>query len=74
MLDAFTSKTNDNSTKVWNYTDAFNTTTSWSQGISNVGNTDVQVNPEGGSLKQLIPVLVIGLVVVGIIAVGGGRK
>lgn len=73
MLDAFTRKNTDNSTKVWNYTDAFNTTNSWSQGISNVGNTDVQVNPEGGPLKQLIPVLVIGLVLVGIIAVGGRK-
>lgn len=74
MLDGFTTKTTDNSTKVWNYSDAFNTTTSWSQGISNVGNTEVQVNPEGGPLKQLIPVLLIGLVVVGMMAVGGGRK
>jgi hypothetical protein len=73
MLDAFTRKTNDNSTKVWNYTDAFNTTSSWSQGISNVGNTEVQVNPEGGPLKQLVPVLMIGLVVVGLIAIGGRR-
>lgn len=74
MLDAFTRRSSDTSTKVWNYTDAFNTTTSWSQGISNVGNTEVQVNPDGGPLKQLVPVLLIGLVVVGFIAVGGSRK
>lgn len=73
MLDAFTKRNSDNSTKVWNYTDAFNTTSSWSQGISNVGNTEVQVNPEGGPLKQLVPVLVIGMVVVGLIAIGGRR-
>jgi hypothetical protein len=73
MLDAFNRKSYDNSTKVWNYTDAFNTTSSWSQGISNVGNTDVQVNPEGGALKQLIPVILVGLVVVGVIAVGGRK-
>jgi hypothetical protein len=73
MLDAFTKRNSDNSTKVWNYTDAFNTTSSWSQGISNVGNTEVQVNPEGGPLKQLVPVLMIGLVVVGLIAIGGRR-
>jgi len=73
MLDAFTRRSSDNSTKVWNYTDAFNTTSSWSQGISNVGNTEVQVNPEGGPLKQLVPVLLLGLVVVGIIAMGGRR-
>ena len=73
MLDAFTRKTTDNSTKVWNYTDSFNTTSSWSQGISNVGNTEVQVNPEGGTLKQLMPVIVVGLVVVGILGMGGRR-
>ena len=73
MLDFFTRKSTDNSTKVWNYTDSFNTTSSWSQGISNVGNTEVQVNPEGGTLKQLVPVIVVVLVVVGILGMGGRR-
>lgn len=73
MLDAFTRRSYDNSTKVWNYTDAFNTTSSWSQGISNVGNTQVEVNPEGGPFKQLIPVLIVGMVVLGIMATGGRR-
>lgn len=73
MLDAFTRKTNDNSTKIWNYTDAFNTTTSWSQGISNVGNTTVTMNPDGGPLKQLMPVIMVGLIVVAFIATGGRR-
>lgn len=73
MFNLFSRRTQDTSTKVWNYTDSFNTTSSWSQGISNVGNTEVQVNPEGGPLKQLVPVLMIGLVVVGLIAIGGRR-
>lgn len=74
MFNLFSSRQQDTSTKVWNYTDSFNTTSSWSQGISNVGNTEVQVNPEGGPLKQLVPVLVVGLLMVGLIAIGGAKR
>lgn len=73
MFDLFSSRSQDASTKVWNYTDSFNTTSSWSQGISNVGNTSVTVGPEGGPLKQLVPVLLFGLVIVGLIGIGGKR-
>ncbi len=73
LFSAFDKRLNDNSTRVTNISDSYNTTSSWSQGVSDVGNTSVSVNKPGGALEQLIPVLLVGLVVVGIIGLGGRR-
>lgn len=69
----FSSRRTDNSTRITNTTDSFNATSSWSQGISDVGNTSVQVNPPGGQLQQLVPVILVGLVVLGVLGLGRSR-
>lgn len=62
------SKINDNSTKINQWTDSFNSTSSWAQTLSEIGNVTLDVNKPGSALQQLVPVLVVGLVVVGLVA------
>ena len=63
----------DQSTRINNWTDSFNTTTSWAQTLSDLGNTTVELNKPGAALTQLVPVLLVGLVVVGVVAIFKGR-
>jgi hypothetical protein len=69
MLDAFGSRKNDNSVKINQYTDSFNSTSSWNQALENIGSTNVTVGQPGGIVEALTPILIVGLLVVGIIAV-----
>ncbi len=73
LFSSFDKRLNDNSVRVTNISDSYNLTNSWSQGISDVGNTSVEVNKPGGILEQLVPVMIVGLVVVGIIGLGGRK-
>lgn len=70
MLDAFGSKDTDNSVRINQYTDSFNQTRSWAQAVSDLNNTTVNVNkPSGAVLETLMPVLLVGVAVVGLVAV-----
>ncbi|KAB2669830.1 MAG: hypothetical protein DVB31_05430 [Verrucomicrobia bacterium] len=68
MLD-YGDKINDNSTKINQWTDSFNATSSWAQTLSDIGNVRLDVNKPGNALQQLVPVLVVGLVVVAAVAI-----
>lgn len=73
LFSAFDKRLNDNSVRVTNISDSYNMTSSWSQGVSDVGNTVVELNKAGGVLEQLVPVMIVGLVIVGLIGLGGRR-
>jgi hypothetical protein len=73
LFSAFDRRLNDNSVRVTNISDSYNMTSSWSQGVSDVGNTVVELNKPGGVLEQLVPVMIVGLVIVGLIGLGGRR-
>lgn len=72
MFDGFTTRVQDNSTKVTNTSDSFNTTSSWSQGISDTGNTSISFN-KSTPMDWILPVAVVGLILVVLSKAGGGR-
>jgi len=59
----------DQSTKINQWTDSFNQTSSWAQTLSDVGSTKVEINKPGNALQQLVPVLIVGLAVVAVISI-----
>lgn len=52
----------DSSTKISTVSDAYNVTTSWSQGLSDIGSTKVTF-PGESPIQSLQPVLIIGAAV-----------
>lgn len=57
----------DNSVRVSTVSDSYNTTSSFSQGFSDIGNTKVTL-PQASTLEKLLPLLVVAVVMVGLIA------
>jgi len=69
LFSGFDSRKNDNSVKITQTNDSYNTTTSWSQGISDVGNTRIETGKSGSPIAELVPVLIVGAVIIGLIAI-----
>jgi hypothetical protein len=69
LFSAFGRNTNDNSVRVSQTNDSYNTTTSWAQSISDVGNTKVETNKPGSAISDLVPVMIVGAVIIGLVAI-----
>jgi len=69
----YDSKSQDNSTKISTVSDSYNTTSSFTQGFEDIGNTKVTL-PTVSNLETFMPVIIVALVIFGLVMLGGGRK
>jgi CHASE3 domain sensor protein len=60
---------NDNSTKILQWTDSLNHTDSWAQTLSDMGNITVDVNKPSNAIQTLMPAIVVGLIVIALVAI-----
>lgn len=69
----FSSSNQDNSTKISTVQDSYNTTSSFTQGFEDIGNTKVTL-PTASNLETFLPIIIVALVMVGLVALGGRRQ
>lgn len=69
----FSSTNQDSSTKISTVQDSYNTTSSFTQGFEDIGNTKVTL-PTASNLETFLPIIIVALVMVGLVALGGRRQ
>lgn len=68
----FDQKSQDNSTKISTVQDSYNTTSSFTQGFEDIGNTKVTL-PTPSNLETFMPLIIVALVMVGLVAMSGRK-
>lgn len=68
LFSAFSDTNNsvDNSVRISQITDSYNTSSSFSQGFSDIGNTTITL-PKETTVEKITPMIVLGLGILGLV-------